>query len=92
MTLDKVFFAAMALCGIAAGLGLVAAPQLQNFVIKPYFWILIAIAAFDIGVYLMRRNAPGEMLTMNARLLGLVIGVVLMVVIPTLAGAPVKFF
>jgi FlaG/FlaF family flagellin (archaellin) len=29
---------------------------------------------------------------MNARLLGFVIGVVLMVAIPVLAGAPVKFF
>jgi len=92
MTLDKLFFATTALCGVAAGAALVAAPQLQNFVIKPYFWILIAIAAFDLGVYLMRRNAPGAILTMNARLLGLVIGVVLMVVIVTLAGAPVKFF
>jgi hypothetical protein len=92
MTLDRLFFGLMALAGIAAGSALVAAPQLQNFIIKPYFWILIAIAAFDLGVYAMRRNAPGAMLTMNARLLGLVIGVVLMVVIPTIAGAPVRFF
>ena len=92
MTLDRLFFGLMALAGIAAGSALVAAPQLQNFIIKPYFWILIAIAAFDLCVYVMRRNAPGTMLTMNARLLGLVIGVVLMVVIPTIAGAPVRFF
>jgi uncharacterized membrane protein HdeD (DUF308 family) len=92
MTLDRLFFGIMAMAGIAAGGVLVAAPQSQNFPIKPYFWILIAIAAFDLAVYLTRRNAPGAMLTMNARLLGLVIGVVLMVVIPTLAGAPVRFF
>jgi uncharacterized membrane protein HdeD (DUF308 family) len=92
MTLDKLFFGLMALVGIASGFALVATPRLQDFIIKPYFWILIAIAAFDLGVYLMRRNAPGTMLTMNARLLGLVIGVVLMVVIPTIAGAPVRFF
>jgi hypothetical protein len=92
MTLDKLFFGLMALAGVASGAALVAAPQLQNVWIKPYFWILIVIAAFDLGIYLMRRNAPGTMLTMNARLLGLVIGVVLMVVIPTIAGAPVKFF
>ena len=92
MTLDKLSFILMTLAGILSGAALVAAPQLQNFVIKPYFWILIAIAGFDLAVYLLRRNAPGPMLTMNARLLGLVIGVVLMVVIPTLAGSPVKFF
>jgi hypothetical protein len=92
MTLDKLFFGLMALVGAASGASLVAMPRLQDFIIKPYFWILIVIAAFDLGVYLMRRNAPGTMLTMNARLLGLVIGVVLMVVIPTIAGAPVRFF
>jgi len=92
MTLDKLFFGLMVLVGIASGAALVAMPGLQDFIIKPYFWILITIGAFDLGVYLMRRNAPGTMLTMNARLLGLVIGVVLMVAIPTLAGAPVRFF
>jgi hypothetical protein len=32
------------------------------------------------------------MLTMGARLAGFVFGIVLMVLIPTLAGAPVRFF
>ncbi len=82
----------MAFAGAAAGAILVAAPGSQDFFIKPYFWILIAVGLFDAGVYLIGRNAPGTMLTMNARLLGFVIGVVLMVAIPTLAGAPVRFF
>ncbi len=82
----------MAFAGAAAGALLVAVPGSQDFFIKPYFWILIAVGLFDLGVYLIGRNAPGAMLTMNARLLGFVIGVVLMVAIPTLAGAPVRFF
>jgi hypothetical protein len=71
---------------------LVVAPQVQNFAIKPYFWILIAVGLFDGSIYLLGRASPGTMLTMNARLAGFVIGIVLMVVIPTLAGAPVRFF
>jgi hypothetical protein len=90
--MDRIFFVYMALVGAASGAALVAAPQLQDVWIKPYFWVLIAVVLFDLGAYLLGRNAPGTMLTMNARLLGFVIGVVLMVTVPTLAGAPVKFF
>jgi hypothetical protein len=60
--------------------------------IKSYFRVLIAVALFDLGTYVHGRNAPGTMTTMQAKLLGFVIGVVLMVVIPTLAGAPTRFF
>ncbi|HEY6023915.1 MAG TPA: hypothetical protein VIV34_07015 [Pseudolabrys sp.] len=91
MTLDRIFFGYMALVGIAAGATLVTVPQVHDFVVKPYFWILIAVGLFDGGVYLIGRNAPGTMLTMNTRLLGFVVGIVLMVAIPMLAGAPVRF-
>jgi hypothetical protein len=92
MTQDRLFFGYMALVGVAAGVILVAAPRAQEFFIKPYFWIVLAIVAFDVGAYALGRNAPGTMLTMSARLLGFVVGVVLMVAIPTLAGSAVKFF
>lgn len=89
---DRIFFAYIALVGAAVGVTLVVAPQVQNFAIKPYFWILIAVGLFDGGIYLLGRASPGATLTMNARLAGFVIGIVLMVVIPMLAGAPVRFF
>lgn len=92
MILDRIFFGYMALAGIALGTLLVVAPHVQDFWIKPYFWILIAVAVFDGGSYLYGRNAPGTMIGMPARLLGFVIGILLMVSIPTLAGAPVRFF
>ena len=82
----------MVLVGAAAGAILVVVPQAQNFAIKPYFWVLIAVGFFDVAIYLLGRTVSGPMLTMNARLTGFVIGIVLMVVIPTLAGAPVLFF
>jgi uncharacterized membrane protein HdeD (DUF308 family) len=92
MTLDRIFFAYIAVIGSALGVALLAAPRLQDFVIKPYFWILIAVALFDVGAYLRGKNAPGTMLSMQARLLGFVIGIVLMVAVPTLGGAQVRFF
>ena len=82
----------MVLVGAAAGAILVVVPQAQNFAVKPYFWVLIAVGLFDGAIYLLGRAVSGPMLTMNARLAGFVIGIVLMVVIPTLAGAPVLFF
>src|SRR4029078_6236643 len=92
MTVDRIFFIYMVGVAIAAGAILVAAPQVQDFVIKPYFWILIAVGLFDGGIYLLGRTAPGRMLTMGARLAGFVFGIVMMVVIPSIAGAPVRFF
>ena len=81
----------MALVGIVAGAVLVAAPHVQDFVIKPYFWILIAVGLFDVAVYAVRGIAPASSLTMNVRLIGFGIGIVLMVAIPLLAGSPVRF-
>ena len=81
----------MALMGIAAGAILVAAPHVQDFVIKPYFWILIAVGLFDVAVYALGRTAPASTLTMNVRLIGLGIGIAFMVVIPMLVGVPVRF-
>jgi hypothetical protein len=92
MTMDRIFYGYMALVGAAAGALLAAAPQAQNFVIKPYFWILIAVALFDAAAYLRGRNAPGTMLAMNARLIGFGIGIALMVAVAMIAGAPVRFF
>ena len=84
MTVDRIFLAYMVLIGVAAGAALVLAPQLENSVIKPYFWIR--------GNYLLGRAAAGQMVTMSARLAGFVIGVVVMVAITAMAGAQVKFF
>ena len=65
MTIDRIFFAYIALVGAAVGVTLVVAPHVQNFAIKPYFWILIAVGLFDGGVYLLgraisRSNADDE--------------------------------
>ncbi len=92
MTIDKLFFGYMALVGVSIGAALVADPRIEDFFIKPYFWVLIAVGVFDGGVYLLGGNAPGAMLTMSARLLGFVIGIVLMVAIPAFAGSPARFF
>jgi hypothetical protein len=57
MMLDRIFFGYMAAVGAILGAVLVAAPQAQDFWIKPYFWILIAVAVFDGGCYLYWKNA-----------------------------------
>ncbi len=92
MTLRKIFLGYMVLTGIAAGALLVAVPAVADFWLKPYFWILISVLVFDVGIYLWSRNAPSKMLAMDARILGFVVGAVLMFAIPTVAGSPVKFF
>jgi hypothetical protein len=91
MSTDKIFFGYMALTGVVAGGLLVAEPGVSNFWLKPYFWVLIAVLLFE-GWLVLRGRPAGTALSMEARLLGFVIGIVLLVVIPALAGSPAKFF
>ena len=91
MTIDKIFFGYMAVIGALTGAIVVAAPKVQDFVIKPYFWVVLAVILFDAGLFLRHRTNPGALLQMSARLLGFVIGIVLMVAIPSLGGSPARF-
>jgi hypothetical protein len=91
MTIDRIFYGYMALVGVLIGAMLVAAPQVGDFFIKPYFWVLIAVGLFEAGTALYRRETPGPALTMQARMIGFGVGIALMVAVPTLAGSPARF-
>ncbi len=92
MTIDRIFLAFMAVCGIAAGAILIAAPESRDMWVTPYFWIIIAMALFELSSYARGRGAPGTVISIEARLLGLVIGVVLMVALPAFIGSPGRLF
>jgi hypothetical protein len=44
MTINHIFFAFMGVIGAAVGISLVVVPELRDFRVSPYFWVLIAIA------------------------------------------------
>jgi hypothetical protein len=92
VTIDHVFIAFMGAVGIAAGAILIAAPEAAELRVPPYFWVLIAMAAFELVVFSIWRGVPGRMVSNGARLLGFVLATVIMVVLPTLAGSPAKLF
>ena len=83
----------MALIGCLTGAILIAAPNAGAGWFKPYFWVLIAVATFDVVMLLLRQaGRPATPVAMEAKLLGFVIGIVLMVAIPSIAGSPARFF
>ena len=90
MSINHIFIAFMVVVGAAVGIALVIAPDLRNFRISPYFWVLIAMAIFELLAFARGRGAPGTVVAMEARLLGFVLAIVLMVVIPIVAGSPAK--
>ena len=92
MTLDKIFYGYMTAVGLAVAAIVIAAPGVRDFIITPFFWVLIATLLFDLGSSFLRRNAPWEMMPMPTRMIGFGIGIALMVVIPMLAGAPFRLF
>jgi len=84
--INRIFLGFMIAAGLAAGLVLVARPELRDFRISPYFWILIAMALFEFAAFARGRGAPGTTIAMEIRLLGFVLAVVLMVAIPVVAS------
>ena len=85
--IDRVLIAYMVVVGIAAGAVLVVVPAAREVRLPPYFWVLAAIAVFDLAAFARGRGAPGTMAGMNARLIGFVIALVLTFAIPMLFGA-----
>jgi hypothetical protein len=92
MTTDHIFLAFMGAVGIVAGAILIAVPAAQDFSVSPYFWVLIAMAAFEITLFTFWRGSPGRVISNGARLLGFVLATVIMVVMPILAGSPARLF
>jgi hypothetical protein len=92
MPLDRCFYFFMAGVGIFTGIVLVRSPEAATLAIKPYFWILFAVAAFDLVSYLRGPARTGGMLSLNQRILGFAIGMIWMVLIPYLAGTDVAYF
>ncbi len=92
MTMRMLFFAYMMLVGVGSGAIIATAPQVTEFWLKPYFWVLLAVAAFEGIAFVSGRNTPATMLTMDARVIGFVIGAVLMFAIPSIVGTQARFF
>src|SRR5262249_17934214 len=92
MTINHIFLAFMVLVGAAVGIVLVIHPESRDFRLSPYFWVLIAMAAFELITFARGRGAPGTVVSMDARLAGCVLAIVAMVSIPTAAGRRARFF
>jgi phosphatidylglycerophosphate synthase len=92
MTIDRFFIGFMMLAGVAVGAVLVIEPEARNYRIAPYFWVLIAMVVFELAAYARGRGAPGTMISTEARLLGFVLAIVIMVAIPAIAGSPGRLF
>jgi hypothetical protein len=90
MPLDRQFYFFMAIVGTLSGMILARSPEARDIAIRPVFWLLIAVAGFDLFSYLRGRAATGGMLGFNARVLGFAIGIIWMILIPYLAGVPVR--
>jgi hypothetical protein len=92
MSIRTMFFGYMVVVGLAAGATIVAVPDITEHWLKPYFWILIAVGVFDGALLLIHRSGPMNLLAMDARLIGFLVGAALMAAIPTFTGTQASFF
>ena len=88
MTIDRIFLAFMAVVGAAIGFLLVLYPASRDFRIPPYLWVLVAMMLFEGVAYWRGGGAAGTMVSMEFRLIALLVAVVLVIAIPSLMGAP----
>jgi uncharacterized membrane protein HdeD (DUF308 family) len=86
MKIDHILIGFMSAVGVAVGIALTLRPELKDFRISPYFWVLIAMAVFELANVVRTQMAPGSIISMEARLFAFVFAIVLMVAIPLLAG------
>jgi hypothetical protein len=91
MTINHLFLAFMGVVGAAVGIILVK-PETRDYRISPYFWMLLAMALFELLAFARGRGAPGTAVTMDIRVSGFLMAIVLMVVIPIVAGSPARLF
>ena len=91
LRLDKIFYIYTAAVGLFTSLLLVYVLASQDFVIPPFFWIVLAIGLFDVGNTFVPRGGPMPMLTNLTRGIGLAIGLIAMWAVTAYAGAPVRF-
>jgi len=92
MTINHLFLAFMGVIGAAVGIILVVKPETRDYRISPYFWVLLAMALFELLAFARGRGAPGTAVTMDVRVSGFLMAIVLMVVIPIVAGSSVRLF
>ena len=88
MTINHIFLAFMVVVGAAIGFALVLHPAIRNFAIPPYLWVIVAMLAFEGLAYWRSSGAPGTMVSMEYRLIALIVAVVLVIAIPSLMGSP----
>jgi hypothetical protein len=92
MPVGSYFFAMIIIAGIAIGALLVAKPEAADASIPPYLWLLGCMLIFEMIAFLRGQGAPGTMIGMSTRVIGLAIGVALMAAIVFVSGSPARLF
>ena len=90
MKIDHVLIAFMIVVGFTVGIILTVRPDVREFRVPPYFWVLIALGLFELANFARAQGAAGTAVSMEARLLGFVLAIVLMFVVPLLAAPLVR--
>jgi hypothetical protein len=90
MSLDRIFLVFAGAVGLASAAIVVLVPQSRDLALAPYFWVLIAFALFEGIAHARRGAASGPPITMPTRLIGFAIALGLLLLIPWLAGTPLK--
>ena len=90
--IDRIFYAYSIAVGVILSGLLVRWPQIADFTIKPFFWMLGAVAAFDLASFAIGKGEPGMMIAAQARMIGLLAGIVIVATVSWIFSIPIRLF
>jgi hypothetical protein len=90
--IGRIFLIFAAVVGVVSGCLLVWVPKSRDIGIEPYFWVLIAILLFETVLFIRRGTSGAPPISMQTRIAGFLLAMVLMFLIPVAAGVQVKYF
>lgn len=90
--IDRIFYGYSVVAGLIFSVLLVRWPQAADFTIKPFFWLLGAVAFFDLANFAINRAEPGTMISTQTRLIGLLIGVAMVATASWWFAIPLRLF
>jgi hypothetical protein len=90
--IERLFYAYCLAAGVILGAILWRWPQVADFTIKPFFWMLGVVAVFDLASFFFGKGEPGSMISGQARFIGLLVGVVIIATVSWFFEIPLRLF
>lgn len=90
--IERLFYAYCVVASVILAGVVLRWPHTADFVIKPFFWFLGIVGAFDLGNFFINKGDLGTIISMQTRFIGLFLGLAIFATALWWFGVPVRLF